>query len=152
MKYVLEDIRATARHVFFETGSIDSVAAAVLRVARLDDRERIERQAPGPILEATCKHFDIRIAELVGPRRIGHLVRARKVAAFLMVACLVSIREVADRLGRRSHGFVPDWCREVEADSELRADAAAVAELASREYEDIRALPVIFPKTLGGAL
>jgi chromosomal replication initiation ATPase DnaA len=144
MKYTLSDLVDLHAFVASECGE-ESAIAAVLRAARLGTNGRIVRQATDPILHATCQHFEITPAELVGGPRTDRITRARMVAAYLLCSCGVGLREVARLLGRKSHGNIPEWGRRVDELPELRADAAAVARLAGMQFDDA-AVPVVLPR------
>lgn len=138
----LEDLRRFAAE---ETGSSEAALSAVLRAVQLGSAQQLERKAPAPILRATCEHFGVTAAELVGPRRTAHVAGARMVAMFLLRAANLPYQEIADLLGRRGHSDVVYGCRRVEGDENLRAQAAAVARLAEDSFQAGKA-PVIFPR------
>lgn len=139
----LEDMR---RFVAAETGSAEAALSAVLRAAQIGDNEIIERRAPDPILRATCDHFGVTPAELVGPRRPANIANARMVAMFLLSASGISYQEIADLLGRKGRSDVSYGIQRVEDDDYLRAQAAVVARISEAEFVGADRAPVIFPR------
>lgn len=125
-----------------ETGSGEEAIEAVLRAVRLSDAGHIERKAPGPIMRAACQALGVTAQELLSRSRLARIAKCRHVCCYLLRACGMSTRDVGKHLniaGSSAH----EAAVHVEDDVELRAIASEVAEIAGREFEPARALPVL---------
>ena len=83
------------------------------------------------VLATVAAHSGISVADLRGPRRVAHLVRARQLAMFLAVTVArASLPQTAARLGGRDHTTVLHGRDKIKhliaTDTEVAAEVAAI--------------------------
>lgn len=90
---------------------------------------------PGPqypsirdIQKAVCKHYDVKMVDLLSPRRTADIVKPRQVAMYLAKELTPhSLPQLGRRFGGRDHTTVLHAVRKIPADS--RADLALAHDL-----------------------
>jgi chromosomal replication initiator protein len=86
------------------------------------------------VVRLVARHFDLRIAAILGPCRARELCRARWVAmALLWEEEDMPLRSIAMRLGRRDHSTVVHGLARVAADPSLQRAVAQVGVLLRKE-------------------
>ncbi|HEV2412520.1 MAG TPA: chromosomal replication initiator protein DnaA [Candidatus Saccharimonadales bacterium] len=67
-------------------------------------RNRPQRLTSKQVVEKTAKHFQIPVADMIGPKRDKHIVLPRQVAMYLLRSELhLSFPKIAGELGRKDH-------------------------------------------------
>jgi chromosomal replication initiator protein len=78
------------------------------------------------IQRRVADHYDIRVADLVGPKRLRAYARPRQVAMYLAKTLTArSLPDIGRRFGGRDHTTVLHGVRRIEA---LRAEDAQIAD------------------------
>ena len=80
------------------------------------------------IQKAVCKHYDVKMVDLLSPRRTADIVKPRQVAMYLAKELTPhSLPQLGRRFGGRDHTTVLHAVRKIPADS--RADLALAHDL-----------------------
>ena len=131
--------------VLAETGSPEAAMVAALRLFALNRDGALERTPVRHVLDAVCTYYETELAALLANSRKAGIARARQVAMALLRSAGLSLAEAGEAVGH-SKGAAECACRHIEADAELRAEAAVIAEAVAKAAGDgKRMLPVIFP-------
>ena len=86
------------------------------------------------IQKLIANEFDLRLAELTGPRRTASVVQPRQLAMYLARKLTAkSLQDIGAAFGGRSHATVLNAARKVEADMRNNAELAALVEKMSAE-------------------
>jgi chromosomal replication initiator protein len=88
---------------------------------------------PAQIIEAVCRHYDVRLEELRSRRRNREIVVPRHMAMYLLrQEAGLSLSEIGNELGGRDHTTVLHGCEkvasQVEEDEQLRRELLAIRE------------------------
>lgn len=88
------------------------------------------------IIERTCKHFQIPMEDILGPKRDKDIVVPRQVAMYMLRSELhLSFPKIARELGRKDHTTAIHSVEKIEKEVSFDADIrAAVAEIKERLY------------------
>ncbi|WP_425092222.1 chromosomal replication initiator protein DnaA [Tropicimonas sp. S265A] len=102
--------------------TVDVAHEALSDMIRANDR----RITVDEIMQAVVKHYNLRMADLLGPRRTRTIARPRQVAMFLAKTLTTrSLPEIGRRFGGRDHTTVIHAVKKVEA---LREEDPQIAE------------------------
>lgn len=88
---------------------------------------------PDFVIEVTAKYYDVRVQDVIGPRRTGRLNLVRQVAMYLAREVTdASLPQIGEAFGGRSHTTILHGCtkitEELERDFALRHDIEALRE------------------------
>ncbi len=102
--------------------TLDLTQECLVDILRASDRkvtiEEIQRKV--------CEHYNIRIGDLVGPRRVRTLARPRQIAMYLSKQLTSrSLPEIGRQFGNRDHTTVMHGVKRIE---ELKAQDSQIAE------------------------
>jgi chromosomal replication initiator protein len=90
---------------------------------------------PGAILDQVCRHFNVRLADLLGTSRGPRVTRPRQIAMYLLRhRSRLSYPEIGQRL-RRHHTTALHACRRIAARRGDDANLAAALELLEKELD-----------------
>ncbi|MCB1226410.1 MAG: chromosomal replication initiator protein DnaA [Verrucomicrobiales bacterium] len=147
-EFIAKRIKTNVRKL---EGALMRVAAHLSLASTLETESELDRlladvldQEPAKsitvdrVQRVVASHFDLRISDLIGPRRTKNLAWGRQVAMYLVRTLVkMPLIQIGEEFGGRDHGTVIHACRQVE--KRLASDPEArplIDALTSRILED----------------
>ncbi|MDL2341595.1 MAG: chromosomal replication initiator protein DnaA [Patescibacteria group bacterium] len=109
-----------------------SVAGSLLGSAKVRPKHLSAKQ----IIERTCKHFQIPMEDILGPKRDKDIVVPRQIAMYMLRSELhLSFPKIARELGRKDHTTAIHSVEKITKESQLDADLrSTLSEIKERLY------------------
>ncbi|MDB6151538.1 MAG: chromosomal replication initiator protein DnaA [Chthoniobacter sp.] len=109
-----------------------SVAGSLLGSAKARPKHLSAKQ----IIERTCKHFQIPMEDILGPKRDKDIVVPRQIAMYMLRSELhLSFPKIARELGRKDHTTAIHSVEKITKESQLDADLrSTLSEIKERLY------------------